>query len=88
MRKLLEHHAVFLDRREIVGRGPVLGHVLGAPVNMVGLERLEPDRPVAEIFKSQLVEIVLADVHVKVPAPIVLDALVNNAAPATNSLIR
>ena len=43
-RKLLEQDALFLDRREIVGRRPVLGAVLGAPVELVGLERFERDR--------------------------------------------
>jgi hypothetical protein len=80
LRKLLEHHALFLDRREIVGRGPVLSHVLGAPVEMVGLERLERYRPVAEIFKPQLVEIVATEVDVEILSPIVLHPLVDDGA--------
>ena len=80
LRKLLEHHALFLDRREIVGRRPVLGAVLGAPVDMVGLERFDRDRRVAEIFEAQLVEIVAADIDVEILAPIVLHPLVDDGA--------
>ena len=53
-----QHDALVLDGREIVGGRPVLGAVLGAPVDLVGLEGLERDGRVAEIFVAQLVEIV------------------------------
>ena len=79
-RKFLEHDALVGDRREIVGGGPVLGAVLGAPVDRVGLERFERDRGVAKIFEAQLVEIVAADIDVQILAPIVLDALVDDVA--------
>ena len=45
-----------------------------------GLERLDGDRRVAEIFEAQLVEIVAADIDVEILAPIVLDALVDDVA--------
>ena len=79
-RKFLEDDALFVDRREIVGGGPVLGAVLGPPVDGARLERLDGDRGIAEIIEPQLVEIVLADIDVDVPAPIILDALVDDAA--------
>ena len=65
---------------KVVGGGPVLGAVLGAPIDGVGLERFERDRGVAEIFEAQLVEIVAADIDVEVVAPIVLHALVDDVA--------
>ena len=77
-RKFLEDDALVGDRREIIGGGPVLGAVLGAPVDGVGLERLDGDGGVAEIFEAQLVEIVAADIDVEILAPIVLDALVDD----------
>src|SRR5262249_60887857 len=56
------------------------GDVLRAPVDMVGLEGLDGDRAVAEIFKPQLVEIVASDINVEILAPIVLDPLVDDGA--------
>ena len=47
---------------------------------MVGLERLDRHRTVAEIFKPQLVEVVATDVDVEIPSPIVLHALVDDGA--------
>ena len=78
--KFLEDDAFVADRREIVGGGPVLGAVLGPPVDGVGLERFERDGGVAEIFEPQLVEIVAADLDVEIRAPIVLHALVDDLA--------
>ena len=78
--KFLEDDEPVGDRREVVGGGPVLGAVLDAPVDRVGLERLQRDGAVAEIFEPQLVEIVAADVDVDGLAPIVLHALVDDAA--------
>ena len=49
-----------------------------APVDQISLERLDGDRRVAEIFESQLVEIISTDIDVEVFAPIVLDALVDD----------
>ena len=57
-RKFLEQDALVGDRREIVGGRPVLGDVLVAPIDRVGLEGFERDGGVAEIFEVQLVEIV------------------------------
>ena len=77
-REFLEDDAAIFDRREIVGGGPVLGAVLGAPIDRVGLEGLDGDGGVAEIFEAQLVEIVAPDIDVELLAPIVLDAFVDD----------
>ena len=47
---------------------------------MVGLEGLERDRLVAEIFEAHLVEIIAADIDVEILAPIVLHPLVDDGA--------
>ena len=78
--KFLKEDEPVGDRREVVGGGPVLGAVLDAPVDRVGLERLQRHGAVAEIFEPQLVEIIAADVDVDGLAPIVLHALVDDAA--------
>ncbi len=79
-REFLQQHALLGHGREIVARSPSLGAVLGAPVDIVALERLERDGGVAEILEAHLVEVVAADVDVEVLAPIVLHALVNDRA--------
>src|SRR5208282_2119656 len=66
--------------REVVAGGPVLGAVLDAPVGGVCLERLERGRAIAEIFEPQLIKIIATDIDVDGAAPIVLDALVDDAA--------
>ena len=73
-REFLEDDALVVDRGEVIGGRPVLGAVLGAPIDRVGLEAFERDRRVAEILEAQFVEIVAADIDVEVLAPIVLDA--------------
>src|SRR5208283_1365551 len=78
--KFLEDDALVGDGREVVAGGPVLGAVLKAPIDGVGLECFERDRGIAEIFEPQLIEIIAADVDVDSAAPIVLDALVDDAA--------
>ena len=80
LRKLLEQHTLFLHRRKVVGRCPILCDILGAPVDLVGLERFKGDSGVAKILKSQLVEIVSADVDVEILAPIILHPLVDHGA--------
>src|SRR5262249_44241923 len=77
-RELLEYDAFLSYRRKIVGGGPVLGAVLHAPIHQIALEGLNRDRSVAEIFVSQLVEIIPANIDVDTFAPIAFDALVNN----------
>ena len=67
---------------KIVGRSPILGTAFDTPVDVMGLECFDSDRGVAEILELQLIEIVLPDVHVKVLAPVVLDSLVDDAAPS------
>src|SRR6185312_16049684 len=51
------------DRGIIISRSPILGARFSAPVHMIGLERFDCEGRVAKIFKSQLVEIALADIH-------------------------
>ena len=42
-REFFHHHALVAHGREIVGGRPVLGAVLGAPVDLIALEGLERD---------------------------------------------
>jgi len=79
-RKFFAQHALVGDRREIVGHGPVLGAVLVAPVDRIGLERFERHGGVAKIFEAQFFEIIAADIDVEVLAPIVLDAFEDDGA--------
>src|SRR6185503_3280026 len=79
-RKQLLDHAFGRDRRKIVTRGPVLRAVLDAPIELVGLERLERDGCVAKINEAYLVEVVGADALRNVLAPIVLHPLVHDRA--------
>ena len=79
-RKFLQQDAFIGDRREVVGGGPVLGEILDAPVDRIGLEGFQRHGGVAEIFEVQLVEIVAADIDVDGAAPIVLDALIDDVA--------
>ncbi len=77
-RKFLLDDTLVDHRRKIIGRRPIPRDVLDAPIDLVGLERFERHRRVAEIFVAQLVEIIPADIHRQVLAPIVLDALVDD----------
>src|SRR5262249_55620006 len=80
-RKLLLDHAAVLDRgNAVIGGGPVLGAVLGAPIDRAGLERLDRHRRIAEVFESQGLEVAAAEIDVEVLAPIILDALVGDVA--------
>src|SRR5262249_40948713 len=85
-REFLLDHALGFGRREIVADRPVLRAVLRAPVDLVGLERLEGDGGVAEIDVADLVEIAGAHAHRKVVAPVVLDALVDDRSPRLERL--
>ena len=78
--KFLENDALVGDRGEIVGRGPVLGAVLDAPVHRAGLECFDGDGGVAEIVEAQLVEIVDAEIDVERARPIVRHAFIDDAA--------
>ncbi len=78
--ELVEHHLLLARRREIVGRGPVLGAVLAPPVDLVALERLQRDGGIAVVLVADGLEIVGADHHVEVLAPIIGDALVDDGA--------
>ena len=86
LRKFLQQDPLFVDRRKVVGSRPVLGDVLGAPIEMVGFERLEPHRRVAEIFEPHLVEIVASDIDVEIFGPIVLHPLVHDGAASDELL--
>src|SRR5262249_19309047 len=77
-RKFLDDDAFVARRGKIVGGRPVLGTVLGPPVDLIALERLERDSGIPEILKANFVEIVLPDVDVEAIAPIVPDALVDD----------
>src|SRR3974390_3010626 len=52
--------------------------IFGNPVGLIGLKGFERDDVVAEKFEAQLIEIVLADLHREVRAPIVLHPLEAN----------
>ena len=76
------------DRREDVSGGPILGTILGAPINGVCFERFECDSSIPEIFVVQLVKIIEADIDIKATAPMILDALVDDMASRQKSLMR
>jgi len=78
--KLFEQDSSVADRREIVGGGPILGTILGAPINGVRSERFECDGRIPVIFVPQLVKIIEADIDIKSTAPMILDALVDDMA--------
>ncbi len=73
-------HAFVVDRGKVISGCPVLGAVLGAPIDGVRLERLQRNRRVAKIFETQFVEIIAADIDVELFAPIVVHALVDDVA--------
>src|SRR5215831_4590614 len=54
--------ATLLDSREAVSSRPVLGGVLGAPVECARLERLKCSIRIAEVIESQFLEVVGPDV--------------------------
>src|SRR5262245_54566008 len=81
LEKFLEDDALVLDGGELVGGRPVLGAVLRAPVDVIGLEGLDGDRGVAEILVAQFVEVVAPDIDVEILRPVVLHALVDDGAP-------
>src|SRR5262249_26992926 len=71
---LLADDPPFADRREVIASGPVLGAVLVAEIDLVALEGLEQDLRVLEIFVTDLVEIIHAEMYRKLLGPMVLDA--------------
>ena len=77
-RKFLQHHALVAHGGEIVGRRPVLGAVLGAPIHLVALEGFQGHRGIAEIFEAELLEIPGADGDIDILTPIVGDLLVDD----------
>ena len=54
--------------------------MLFIPIELVGLESFEFDRPIAVIIEAQLDEIVTPDPDVEIFAPIILDALIHDHA--------
>src|SRR5262249_28005131 len=78
--KLFKQDSFVADRREIVGSGPILGTILGAPINGVRSERFECDSRIPKIFVVQLVKIIEADINIKATAPMILDAFVDDVA--------
>ena len=79
-REFFQHHLLVAHGREIVGGRPVLGAVLGAPIDLVALERFQRDGGIAEIFVADCLEIIGADIQVEVLAPVVGDLLVDDGA--------
>ena len=69
-----------LARREVVGRGPVARGILEAEVEIAGLEGLQCHRLVAIVVVDQPSDIVSADVDRYLATPVVVDALVDDAA--------
>ncbi len=66
---------------EIVSGRPDLGCVLQPEVVAVGLESFERDACVEKVLVTDLVEIILPDVHRQVLAPIILDPLEPDECP-------
>ena len=77
-REFLQHHLLVAHGRKIVGGRPILGAVLGAPIDLIALEGLQRDGGIAEIFEADLLEIIAADVQVEILAPIVGDFLIDD----------
>src|SRR6516165_12110997 len=67
--KLFEQNPFVADCRKIVAGGPILGAVLGAPINDVCLERFKCGGGIAEIFVVQFIEVIKADIDIEATAP-------------------
>ena len=85
-REFFPDDAPLPHRREVVGRRPVAGAVLGAEVVAVALEGLEQHGRVAVVLVADLVEIVPAAVHRQIAAPIIGHALVGGGAAGVEAL--
>ncbi len=72
---LLALHPAFADRRKVVAGRPGLRGVFVVEGQGAVLEGFESDRALAEILVAIAVEIVLADIHRQVAAPVIRDAL-------------
>src|SRR6185437_8869784 len=79
-RKLFKNDALFPHGGKVISGRPALGAVLGAPVDLIGLEGFERDSGVAEVVETNVIEIVGADVHIDSVAPVILHALVDERA--------
>jgi len=60
--------------------------MLVIPIELVGLECFEFDRPITKIIETQFPEIVASDPDVKIFTPIVLDPLVCDRAASLEIL--
>ena len=65
----------FADRREVVARRPDARGEFLLEIDLAGLEGLEGHLPVAVIFEADVVEIIDADIHRQILAPIIGDAI-------------
>ena len=80
MRDLLLEHDPLADRRQVVGRGPVLGHALDVDIELPGLECLQQDHLVTEVLIGDLAEVVAPHTGRDRGAPAVRDAFVGDVA--------
>ena len=78
--KFFEQDTFVVDRRKIVGGGPILGSILGTPIDDVRLKRFKCGGRIAEVFVVQLVKIIEADINIKATAPMIFDAFVDDVA--------
>src|SRR5262249_61729490 len=85
-RELLLEHALVFDGGKIVAGRPVLGGILGAPVDLVGLEGFERHVGVAQVKEAHLIEVIATDVYRQILAPVVLDAFVDDAPAGLEAL--
>ena len=77
---LLFLHQALLQRREVVGGGPLLGDVLLAEVDLSGLERLQRHGGVAEIFGPHGVEVAQPLAGRLIPCPPIGHPLIGHRA--------
>src|SRR5262249_6084550 len=78
--KLFPHHPSLPYCGEVVGVRPFLSAVFDAPINLVTLEGLECDGGITKELVADDLEIARPDDDVEVPAPIVIDPLINQRA--------
>ena len=84
--EFLQDHIPALNSRKVIGRGPVLGVVLVAPVVLIGLEGLQCHRVVAEIDNLDLVKVVIAHIHRQIAPPVILHPFKHDALTRLEAL--
>jgi len=62
IREFFQHHTRACPAAGVMGGSPVLGAVLGAPVNLVARQRLQAPPSVAKIFEADLVKLLALDI--------------------------